>query len=132
MVNMTPEISRSISAPLNKVASNSLGPTLGSAMRPNVSTDSAPVVQPPTRPQIKYDANEMREDLQKAIELLNTQVSKNNLGLGFSMDEALGRPVVTVKNTQSGEVIRQIPNEVVVKIAHNIEAFKGLLHSGMA
>jgi flagellar protein FlaG len=48
------------------------------------------------------------------------------------MDEALGRPVVTVKNTQSGEVIRQIPNEVVVKIAHNIEAFKGLLHSGMA
>jgi flagellar protein FlaG len=48
------------------------------------------------------------------------------------MDEALGRPVVTVRNTESGEVVRQIPNEVVVKVAHNIEAFKGLLHNGTA
>jgi flagellar protein FlaG len=37
--------------------------------------------------------------------------------------------VVLVKNADTGEVVRQIPNEVVVRIAHSIEAFKGLLHN---
>jgi len=30
----------------------------------------------------------------------------------------------------SGEVIRQIPTEVVVRVAHNIEKLKGLLFDG--
>jgi flagellar protein FlaG len=41
----------------------------------------------------------------------------------------VGAPVVTVKNADTGEVVRQLPNEVVVRIAHNIEEFKGLLHN---
>ncbi len=93
---------------------------------------SSSAVQPPQKAEIHFDANEIRQDLKEAIDLLNNQVSKHNLGLGFVMDEALGRPVVTVRNTESGEVVRQIPNEVVVKVAHNIEAFKGLLHNGTA
>jgi len=32
-----------------------------------------------------------------------------------------------VRNTNTGEVIRQIPNEVVVKFAHSLENLKGLL-----
>jgi uncharacterized FlaG/YvyC family protein len=39
----------------------------------------------------------------------------------------LGRPIVVVRKEDTGEVIRQIPNEVVVKVAHNIEALKGML-----
>jgi uncharacterized FlaG/YvyC family protein len=35
--------------------------------------------------------------------------------------------VVTVRSTVTGEVVRQIPNEAAVKMAHNIENIKGLL-----
>jgi len=34
-----------------------------------------------------------------------------------------------VTNTQTGEVIRKIPSEAVIRVAHNIEALKGLLFS---
>jgi len=43
----------------------------------------------------------------------------------------LGLPIVVVKNSQTGEVVRQIPNEVVVQVAHSIEAFKGMLHNAV-
>jgi len=39
-------------------------------------------------------------------------------------------PVVTVRNTVTGEVVRQIPNEVVIRVAENIDVVKkGLLHN---
>jgi flagellar protein FlaG len=48
------------------------------------------------------------------------------------VDEAVGGPVVTVRSAESGEVVRQIPNEVIVRIAHNLEKVKGLLFNGKA
>ncbi len=48
------------------------------------------------------------------------------------MDETMNRPVVTVGNTATGEVVRQIPTEVIVKVAHSIEDIKGVLHNEMA
>jgi flagellar protein FlaG len=35
--------------------------------------------------------------------------------------------VVTVKSAESGEVIRQIPSETALKVAHNLADIKGLL-----
>ena len=64
--------------------------------------------------------------------MLNKQMSSTKRGLGFQVDEAVGGPVVTVRSAESGEVVRQIPNEVVVRIAHNIEKYKGLLFSAKA
>jgi flagellar protein FlaG len=59
--------------------------------------------------------------------MLNQQISANNRGLGFHVDEAVGGPVVTVRSTSTGEVVRQIPNETVVNVAHNIDRMKGIL-----
>jgi len=39
---------------------------------------------------------------------------------------------VTVTSLSTGEVIRQIPNEVVVRVAHSIEKIKGLLLNAKA
>jgi flagellar protein FlaG len=39
----------------------------------------------------------------------------------------LNRPIVTVVNSQTGEVVRQIPNEVVVRVAHHLDNLKGML-----
>jgi flagellar protein FlaG len=43
------------------------------------------------------------------------------------MDDSIHRPVITVRSTVSGEVIRQIPHEVVIRVAQNIDAIKGML-----
>ena len=53
----------------------------------------------------------------------------NGTNLNFSRDEALNQVVITVKSTETGKVIRQIPDETFLKIAHNIESLKGLLHN---
>ena len=48
--------------------------------------------------------------------------------LGFSYDDRLNREIVTVRKEGSGEVVRQLPPEVVLRVAHSIEDLKGLLY----
>ena len=45
------------------------------------------------------------------------------------MSLQLGR---SMRSADTGEVVRQIPNEVVVRVAHNIEKMKGLLLNAKA
>ncbi len=78
------------------------------------------------RPKV-VDALDLIKELQKIVSEINEQVKKNGRGLNFSVDERLGRPIVIVRNTDTGEVVRQIPNEVVIKVAHSLEDMKGLL-----
>lgn len=78
---------------------------------------------------IKYDAEHAKKNLDEAIQKLNDMLKDSGRTISFSMDVKLGRPIVFVKNMANGDVIRQIPNEVVVRIAHGIEDFKGLLHN---
>jgi flagellar protein FlaG len=99
---------------------------------PTDSASAAPAVSPvPKVPAIKaeplVDPEQVRENLQAAIEQLSQQVERNGRGLNFSIDEQLNRPVITVRSTATGEIVRTIPNEVVLKVAHNIEDIKGLL-----
>lgn len=74
-----------------------------------------------------FRAEEMRKNLEEAVSRLNEQMQRNGRDLSFSMDEKINRPVITVKNIETGEVVRQIPTEEVVRMAHSIEDMKGLL-----
>jgi flagellar protein FlaG len=67
----------------------------------------------------------MTEDLRQVVESLNAELSKKGRSLGFSFDETIDRPIVSVVDKSTGKVVRQIPNEVVVRVAHSIEAFRG-------
>jgi len=91
--------------------------------RPVAPVEKAPAVK--TEPLV--DPAEMRANLEAAIEKLNQQVERNGRGLNFAIDEKLNRPIITVRSTATGEIVRTIPNEVVIKVAHNIEDIKGLL-----
>ena len=116
------------------------------AMRPSASTSASsqapgssaiqipetPKVLAPKPVAIKFDASEIRRNLQDAVSMLNQQMASTNRGLGFRIDEAVGGPVVTVRSAETGEVVRQIPNEVVVRVAHNIDRIKGLLLNAKA
>ena len=88
---------------------------------------ASPKVSVPKPVELQFDEAKSRQNLQEAVKALNEQMAASKTGLGFSVDEALPRPVVTVRNTQTGEVVRQIPTEVVVQLAHSIDDMKGLL-----
>ena len=95
-----------------------------SAVAPAVA---APKVVAPKPVALQFDEGKMRQNLRDAVKALNEQMVSSKTGLGFKYDESLDRPVVTVRNTQTGEVVRQIPSEVVVQMAHSIDDMKGIL-----
>jgi flagellar protein FlaG len=97
------------------------------AATPAVQAPEAPKVQPPKPVDIHFDRVEMQQTMQEAVNMLNQQISSTNRGLGFHVDDAIQGPVVTVRSTDTGEVIRQIPNDTVLNLAHNIDHMKGLL-----
>ena len=113
--------------------SNVGGPAQALASSPKTAlhVPKAPVVQAKQttalQPAVQVNPEEMRKNLEEAISRLNEQVERNGRGLNFAVDERLNRPVITVRSTASGEIVRQIPNEVVIKVAHSIEDIKGLL-----
>ena len=92
----------------------------------------APKVYEHKEVQLQINPAQERENLKQAVNMLNQQVQQTNRGLGFRMDEVLNTPVVTVTSAQTGEVVRQIPNEVVIRVAHNIEKVKGMFFNGKA
>ncbi len=82
--------------------------------------------------EVGADLQNLHKSIEASVERLNAMMKDSGRNLNIGVDKALGGPVVTVRNAESGEVVRQIPNEVVVKMAHSIEAFKGWLHDGQA
>ncbi len=132
---MVSEISNMARGSAGVAAMRANAPAPASSQAPGSSAiqiPDTPKVQAPKPVAIKFDASEVRQNLQEAVKMLNQQMSSTKRGLGFQVDEAVGGPVVTVRSAESGEVVRQIPNEVVVRIAHNIEKYKGLLFSAKA
>jgi flagellar protein FlaG len=81
----------------------------------------------PEKVDLGYNAEDLRQSIKQAIDNLNQQLKDNGRDLSFQMDETINRPIITVRNLQTGEVVRQIPNEEVVRMAHSIEEGKGLL-----
>merc|ERR1712157_240556 len=64
-------------------------------------------------------ANTIRLD--EAVKKVSDFLSAQNRDLLFNIDEQTQRTVVTVKESSSGEVIRQIPSEEVLKLADRIQ-----------
>ena len=68
-----------------------------------------------------------RQEIDNALAELKRLADNSGRTLGFSRDPAVSGPVITVTDSDTGKVVRQIPVEVVVRVAHSIEKMKGLL-----
>lgn len=66
-------------------------------------------------------------NLKQAVEQINSELTSLQSEIGFSVDFETNKNVVTVTRKDSGEVVRQIPSETVLNVAHNIEKLKGVL-----
>ena len=74
------------------------------------------------------DPVRLAKQVQEAVARLNDQMKSMQRDLGFSYDDRINRDIVTVRKQTTGEVVRQLPPEVVIRIAHSIEDLKGVLY----
>jgi flagellar protein FlaG len=113
-------------APSNSAA---MGSTQNAEKAKAIAMPEKPVLIAPKHVDLHFDAAAERQDLKEALSMLNDQMASSQRGLGFSYNETVNSAVVTVHNTETGEVVRQIPTEVVLRVARSIENFKGMLHN---
>ena len=67
------------------------------------------------------------DDIEEAIDTLNDALAKAPTKAMISHDDELNRYIVRIADERSGEVIREIPSEAVLKFARNLREIKGLL-----
>ncbi|MDJ0882353.1 MAG: flagellar protein FlaG [Gammaproteobacteria bacterium] len=68
-------------------------------------------------PQAEGNSSVNKVELREAVGQINDFVQKVQRDLSFSMDEGSGRTIIKVIDSDSGEVVRQIPNEQVLAMA---------------
>ncbi len=73
-----------------------------------------------------------KEDIQQAVEQIQQVTESLTQNLRFSIDEDTGITVIKVTDSQTQEVIRQIPTEEAVSLARTLDKVQGLLFSDKA
>ena len=102
------------------------------ATQPKLGVQELAARSEATRSETASEMEKLQERLQEAITTLNERMRSSQHSLNISVDKASKRFVVTVTDKASGEVIRHIPGESALRVAHNIEALKGVLfHSDL-
>ena len=77
---------------------------------------AAPVAQAPAKP--KQPPVEVKPaDIHKVAQQLESFLKRVSRELEFHVDDASGRMVCSVRDAQTGDLIRQIPNEEVLRMA---------------
>jgi flagellar protein FlaG len=69
------------------------------------------------------------ENIQTAARTIDTFVRDMGRSLDFRVDNASGKQIVRVSNPQTGEVVRQIPNEEAIQIARSLNYLQSVLVS---
>ena len=70
----------------------------------------------------------IRKRLVEISASLNEDMKIRSKNLSFSIDKDTNRMVVTVADKETGKIIKQIPSEAVLKVAHSMAALKGILY----
>ena len=73
------------------------------------------------------EITEMASEIREAIAAINEAVKKVPTSLDFSVDEASKRFVVHVTDKNTGELIRKLPGDAVLRIARQLESMKGIV-----
>lgn len=84
--------------------------------RQNVAAEEGKSLPPDSE-----SSNVSKEELQQAVTQLNDKIQQVQRDLLFSVDDSSGRTVVRVVNTETEEVVRQMPTEEALRISRNIK-----------
>ncbi len=91
----------------------------------DMSLNKASGTEPVFSVQAAIDIAESRQELnreqrEKMVAQMNEFVTSINRGLAFRVDEESGRDVVTIYEANTGDVIRQIPDEEMLVVLRRL------------
>jgi len=114
------------STAVGKPTSANSGSASGSVNGAKIAHDSqvAATVEKPTQPPAPQEMNAAVRAAARQIDSYLRSVSRE---VEFRVDDESGVTIVTVRNTATGEVIRQIPNEEVLQLARRFTDRSGAL-----
>jgi flagellar protein FlaG len=69
----------------------------------------------------------LNQELNEAITVLNESLAKTPTKAIISKDEELNRFIVKIADKKSGEIVREIPSEALLKFARQLKELKGIL-----
>ena len=73
------------------------------------------------------EVDQNHADYKKAVLEINKALEKIPTALAFQVDQNSKRFVVNVADVSTGELIRQIPGDAVLRIARQLESLKGII-----
>ena len=98
-----------------------------SSKEPRVQIDEVPDRDAADKQSSLHSLDEIANDLREAITALNSALAKTPTKAIITRDEELNRFIVRIADEKSGEVVREIPSEAVLKFARNLQELKGLI-----
>lgn len=105
------------------------------AERPNVVSENAlPTGQAQSQP-LTEEAPllpEEQEKVEQAVEDINDHFQSMGRDLSFAVDEDSGRTIITVVDSETQEIVRQIPPEEVLDLAMHLLDAGGVASTGLA
>ena len=78
-----------------------------------------PVRSPPPAASVVSD-QPMLDAMKAAAEQIESYLKSSGRQLQFSVDEDTGRTVITVRDSVTGEIVRQIPGDEALRLAHSL------------
>jgi flagellar protein FlaG len=102
------EVPRSAKHPANATASGSMSPAAVSAF-------------------VESTARDRRQQMAAVASQLQEFLNSSQRDVEFHVDADTQRQVVTVRDSVTGQVIRQFPNEDVIRVVKNLTAQQGTL-----
>lgn len=113
---------------LTAIQSNTATPAgPGAAPLSSARPAPAPVAAVREAAPARADRADDTQDLDKAVADLNDFAGSAAQAVRFSIDEDSGRTLVTVVDSQTQEVLRQIPTKEALSIARSLDKMQGLL-----
>ncbi len=86
----------------------------------------APAIAPAISPAVEGQAVEAASDIRRAIGELTEVLRTTSIGLRFEIDEVTNRVVTKVIDKETGELIRQMPTEEVLRFARALDRLQGV------
>jgi flagellar protein FlaG len=75
-----------------------------------------------SQPEIVVDSNVVQEEVKAAVAQMNEYIQSTQRDLSFTYDLGSGETVVKVLDRATQEVIRQIPDQIFLKLAQSFDA----------
>lgn len=113
---------------LNDIVNNGLQPAVKAKdVKAELAAEASVAAKPESAQPEQQSVAPEPEELESAVTKLNDYVQNIQRTLSFSVEEQTGSTVVQVFDSETDELIRQIPAEETIKLAAKIEQYTASL-----